>query len=119
MSKWIIDTEETMSTLWLGTNPDLVFERLSGTTWALIGVPTYIGDNIHSLSTAFTEAGDYLIRVRDINTNVSIYDKLVVNKSVPVDSRYVKDTNYKVSHMLKNMTMQQNNFIYQLSKLKK
>jgi len=80
MNKWYVNIANKMSVLWYGLEPDLVVEYKSVEVgdWIAMGVPTDIGDNIHTIEHTFDNLGNFLIRVRDVNTGDGIIDKLVV-----------------------------------------
>jgi len=63
----------------------------------------YRGDNIHELVTSFP-TGDYMIRTDNITTGAVSYISLSVQLA-PLD-RYSRDTNNKVSSVLKKLTLQ-------------
>lgn len=96
MSKWYVNEAKKMSVLWYGLNPDLVIEYRSASAvgnWITIGIPTGIGDNMHTIEHTFSNLGEYFVRVRDINTNIDIITKLSVvvndlaNLSTKVDTK--------------------------------
>ena len=102
MKVWEKDVQNKISTLWLGENPNLIAEyKMEDTSeWITIGNMDSIGDKMYTISHTFDTLGKYLIRVRDTNTNVSIFDKLEIRDNENIEE-FIKDTNYKISGLLK------------------
>ncbi len=109
MNVWHKNIENKITTLWVGANPTLVVEyKLESTiAWTNIGTPSHIGDNLYSVNHTFINNGNYMIRVRDTETGVGIFDKLEVQDKIDFEGKFntmeefIRDTNYKVSNMLK------------------
>jgi len=80
MNKWYVNEANSISALWYGSNPNLIvkYKSLASGGWIVIGEPTDIGDNLHTIQYTFPEVGEYLILIKDLNTLVSIVDKLKV-----------------------------------------
>jgi len=84
MTKWEKDVENKITTYWTGSNPDLVAEYKleSNVSWSLIGNMSDIGAKLYSVAFTFINTGKFMIRVRDTNTDVSIFEKLEVIETI-------------------------------------
>jgi len=103
MRVWELNVEQNITSYWVGVNPSLVAEyklEEPNSSWVTIGNMIDIGDSMFTVPHTFDSLGKFLIRVRDINTNVSIFDKLEVRNNENMEE-FIKDTNYKVSNILK------------------
>ena len=104
MRVWELGVEQNISAHWMGSNPSLVaeFKKEDSSNWTLIGSMEDIGDSMFTIPHTFNELGIYIVRVRDTNTNVGIFDKLEV-RDVENIEEFTKDTNYKISSILKKL----------------
>lgn len=80
MNKWYVNETNGITTQWGGSNPNLIVEykSLAVGGWIVIGKPTDKGDSLHTIQHAFPDIGEYLIKVKDLNTLIVIIDKLTV-----------------------------------------
>jgi len=82
MKKWYKNITNTITILWLeSSNPilEISYKLDNSNNWNIIGNPTIIDVNLYSINNIFVTSGDYIIRVTDTNTNISIYESLHVN----------------------------------------
>jgi hypothetical protein len=80
MGIWKTNEEKKISALWTGSNPNLVahFKLENTVEWTEIGSLSSIGDDLYAVSYTFINEGNFIIRVKDENTGVSIFSKIEV-----------------------------------------
>jgi len=100
MKVWTNGLEQEIKVLWnwpVNANILTASIKLDGSVWQTIGAMNNFNDNFYSILCTINVNGKYSIRVTDdINT---LYERVEVQDET--FEEYIKDTNFKVSNILK------------------
>lgn len=103
---WYINTENYISIVYktpctlvaryVKEGVDTAFNEITGT------VQYNFDTGIHTIPHTFTEVGDYMIEIENTDTGITTNVKvLVIEDDISIINKYIKDSNHKISDLLK------------------